>query len=284
VIEAAVRWALNVPFATLRDWRNERRFRQRHLEPVYSGVYPTFEAAIASLPKEIFVGFDDETFPDFYLEYHFGLNPYDYPMLFWLKKIYRPGTNIFDFGGGIGQCRYAYEPFLELTEQLGGAHWTVCDLPAFVKRGGEIAAEKGVTDLHFTSDFKQASEAGVFITNGALQYLPKDLPEMLTDLERLPEHVLINRIPGYDGPGYYTVQNTRHRSYTPYRIINREAFRAGMAALGYRQEDNWGVPRKLHVNFHPECDVEKYQGFYFRLDTSANSVGMTRQAALSAAE
>lgn len=264
MIKALARWALTVPIDRLRDLRNERRFRNNHVEPAYSGVYPSYEAAIQSLPKDATVGFDNAAFPDFYLNYHFGLNPYDYPVLFWLQKIYQPGYSIFDFGGGIGQCRYAYEPFLQLTQRMSASPWIVCDLPAFVKRGSEIAAEKGVANLQFTSDLKKASEADVFVTNGALQYLPKDLPELLIELERAPEHVLINRIPGYDGPAYYTIQSTRHRTYTPYRIINLQAFRDGMSALGYRQEDQWEVPRTLHVNFRPECDVRKYQGFYFR--------------------
>jgi putative methyltransferase (TIGR04325 family) len=272
VIEALVRRGVRLLSVRARDTWNERSFHRFGLEPVYSGVYPTHEAAVQAVPKGGFVGFDDPSIPDFYLHYHFGLNPSDYPVLFWLGKIIQPGKDVFDFGGGVGQCRYAYEPYLLPTgHSLSAARWVVCDLPAFVERGKEVAAEKGISGLRFTTDFQTASESPIFLTNGALQFMHQDLSELLAGLDRLPEHVLVNRVPAYDGPEYFTVQRSRHRSYTPYRVMNRDAFSQRMRALGYRREDTWEVPRTLHVNFRPEYDVAKYQGFYFRREIHAIS-------------
>jgi len=264
--EASPRWMgllKNIPgwlYGNVRDFVNERRFRQLDGNPMYSGIYPTYEAATLGMPKHGGTGFDDAAAVDFFLHHHEDLNQFDYPVLFWLEKTYRPGDAIFDFGGGLGQCRYAYRPYLPLIEE---APWTVCDVPSLVEKGRELARQRGAAQLHFTTDLKNAAETSIFLTNGALQYLHADLPELLRPLDRLPEHVIVNRIPVYTGEAYYTVQRTRHRSYTPYRIVNRDQFVAAMADLGYQLVDSWEVQRSVYVNFHPERYVPSYGGFYF---------------------
>ncbi len=267
--------------ATARDLRNERRFHRHDDEPVYSGIYPTYEAALQAIPKGEAVGFDDASIPDFYLNHHFVLNQHDYPVLFWIGRILRPGVTIFDLGGGLGQCWYSYTPYLPT---LAGCRWIVCDLPAFVKQGTDLALQHSASGLSFTSELQPAAEAAIFVTNGALQYMRSDLPELLATLAHMPEHILINRVPMYDGESYYTIQRTRHSTYTPYRVPNREAFCQGMRLLGYREQDRWEVPRNLHVNFQPKYDVAKYQGFYFQKSkersSDKSSAGRTAQPAL----
>ena len=260
MFEQIARKTFKAATGTARDLLNERRFHHNDDEPVYSGIYPTYEAAIRAIPHGTAIGFDSASVPAFYLNHHFVLNQNDYPVLFWLGKILHPGAAIFDFGGGLGQCWYSYEPYLPVLDQ---ANWIVCDLPAFVKQGQELARQQGVADLLFTSDIEKCAGAAVFMSNGALQYVPEDLPALLSKLAKPPEHILINRVPMYDGEGYYTIQRTRHNSYAPYRVMNREELCRGMRLLGYREQDSWEVSRTLHVNFQPEYDVEKYYGFYF---------------------
>ena len=244
-----------------RDLLNERRFHRYDDEPVYSGIYPTYQAAIQAIPQGTAIGFDDAAVPELYLNHHFVLNQNDYPVLFWLAKILKPGSATFDFGGGLGQCWYSYEPYLSVLNQT---QWIVCDLPAFDKQGQELARQQGATDLLFTSDLQNCADAGVFMGNGALQYAADDLPGLLSKLVMPPEHVLINRVPMYDGEGYYTIQRTRHNSYAPHRVMNRKELCRGMLQIGYQEEDSWEISRTLHVNLRPGNDVTKYQGFYFR--------------------
>jgi putative methyltransferase (TIGR04325 family) len=244
----------------VRDFVNERRFHRPGGDPVYSGMYPTYDAAFQSMPGHGIAGFDDSSAVNFFLNHHFDLNQFDYPVLYWLGRIYRPGDSIFDFGGGLGQCRYAYQPYLDLSES---SRWLVCDVPALVAKGKELAAERSQNNLHFTTELQDASATTLFLSNGALQYLHADLPELLKTVAILPEHILINRIPAFDGQAYYTVQRTRHGSYTPYRIVNKKTFISGIEFLGYRLRDTWEVQRSLYVNFHPESYVPTYAGFFF---------------------
>jgi len=212
------------------------------------------------MPKVALAGFNNDVASNFYLHHHGDLNQFDYPVLFWTMRVYRPGDHIFDFGGGLGQCRYAYDAYIPIQ---GGSHWVVCDVPALAAKGAEIAAGRNQGDLHFTTDFKDAARARILITNGNLQYIPEDFPALLAALSSRPVHLLINRIPAYEGEAFYTVQRTRHRSYTPCRGVNREAFAGAIKALGYRLIDSWEVNRSLYVNFQPKYYVPTYRGFYF---------------------
>ena len=261
MLEQIARAVFKAASGTARDLLNERRFHRYDDEPVYSGVYSTYEAAIRAIPQGATIGFDEPAVPDFYLNHHFVLNQNDYPELFWLAKLLRPGSVIFDFGGGLGQCWYSYAPYLPMLEQV---RWIVCDLPAFVKQGQVLARQQSATELQFTSDLQVAKEAGIFMSNGALQYLADDLPALLSKLANAPDHILINRVPMHDGESFFTIQRTRHKSYAPYRVMNREEFLRGMRLLGYREQDSWEVSRTLHVNFRSGYDVKKYHGFYFR--------------------
>jgi putative methyltransferase (TIGR04325 family) len=284
VLERLAKKVFRAASGTARDLFNERRFHRFDDEPVYSGIYRTYDAAIQAVPRGAAIGFDDASVPGFYLDHHFVLNPNDYPVLFWLAKILKPGSAIFDFGGGLGQCWYSYEPYLQVLDQ---ARWIVCDLPAFVRQGQELAREQAATDLQFTSDLDRSADAAIFMSNGALQYMADDLPTLLGKLRKAPDHVVINRVPMYDGEAYYTIQRTRHNSYAPYRIMNREEFCRGMRLLGYREQDRWEVSRTLHVNFQPVYDVKKYQGFYFRkaqgrsADRSTDKEAVVRNRILS---
>jgi putative methyltransferase (TIGR04325 family) len=87
---------------------------------------------------------------------------------------------------------------------------------------------------------------------------------MLAGLEELPHHILINRVPLYDGEAYYTVQRSRH-SYVVYKVMNLAAFIRGMEELGYEKVDQWYLSRFLRIPFHPQSFVANYWGFYFRL-------------------
>jgi putative methyltransferase (TIGR04325 family) len=245
---------------TLRDAYTSRYFYKQHNGTRYRGVYGSYDEAAAALPKGKLHGFADESVPEYYEKYLQAFNPGDYPILFWMQQKLAPGSTVFDFGGGLGQCFYAYQDLMKFPD---GMSWRVCDVDALVKRGQDVAQKRKVENLHFTTDRQEASGATFFLTNGTLQYVPEHVSEILSNLAELPQHVLVNRVPMYDGKGYYTVQSSPH-SFSPYRIFNHREFIDQVSGLGYEFVSDWTLPRSLHVQFHPELYVNNYRGLYFR--------------------
>jgi putative methyltransferase (TIGR04325 family) len=243
-----------------RDVYTYRYFNDPRKAPRYRGIYPTYRAAVEALPKGKLQGFDLESVPEYFLKNELALNPGDYPVLFWLSQIVKAGSRVFDFGGGLGQCYYAYQKFLQFPPEI---RWTVCDVESFLCRGPELAREREINNLFFTADPQQADGVQLFLSTGALHYIEPDLSEILGRLEALPQHILINRVPMYSGEPYYTKQNAYH-SYSVNKVMNESRFVRGIQDLGYQQVDAWKLPRTLHVPFHPDRFVANYRGFYFR--------------------
>jgi putative methyltransferase (TIGR04325 family) len=252
---------LKAIFGAARDVYTYRYFNDPRKAPRYRGVYPTYRVAEKALPRGKVKGFNAEAVPDFFLKTAFTLNPADYPVLFWLSQILQPGAKVFDLGGGLGQCYYTYQSFLEFPPEI---RWMVWDVESLLNRGRALAAEQKITRLSFTSDLQEADGALILLSNGALHYLESDLSEMLGPLAALPHHILINRVPMYAGDPYYTQQNTHH-SYSVNKVMNESQFVRRLENLKYEQVDAWKLPRTLHVPFHPERFVENFRGFYFRL-------------------
>jgi putative methyltransferase (TIGR04325 family) len=245
-------------------------FRNSDQAVRYRGVYPTLGAATAALPAGRLEGFDSGDLTDYFLEVHFSLDASDYPILLWLSQILPSGHRVFDLGGGLGQCCYVYQKYIPFPADV---RWLVCDVQAFDRRGREIASERKADFLCFTDNWQEADGFPIYLTNGTLQYLEPDLAEILRELRSKPQHVLVNRVPMYDGEPYYTVQRGRHlcncpAHYFPYKVMNTGRFIRGMEEIGYEKVDQWNLPRALHVPLHPQQYVSNYKGFYFVLSES----------------
>jgi putative methyltransferase (TIGR04325 family) len=246
--------------SSARDLYDYWSFTRNSANHRFRGVYDSYRAAQAGSPAKGLQGFDHQSVAEYFVDTHFVFNPSDYAILFWLSQILRPGQMLFDFGGGVGQCFYLYQNFLRLPE---GFRWLVCDVEALAQRGAQVAQEKKAA-VEFTTRFSDAASASVFFTAGALHYIEADLSEMLSELPGLPAHVLINRVPMYEGETYFTVQHSDH-SFVPNKVMNMSGFVRGMEDLGYEKVDQWYLPRTLKIPFHPERFVSSYRGFYFRL-------------------
>jgi putative methyltransferase (TIGR04325 family) len=244
----------------LRDVYTARHFYNPQKGPRYRGVFSSFDAAAAALPKGELHGFEDDSVPEYFEKHLLAFNPGDYPIVFWMQQGLRPDSTVFDFGGGLGQCFYAYQELMQFPARV---NWLVCDMESLVKRGRDLAERRNAENLHFTTDRQEATGASFFLTNGTLQYVPEDLSEILRKLQALPQHILVNRVPMYDGKPYYTVQSSAH-SFSVYKIFNRQQFTQKIETLGYELVGSWNLPRSLHVQFHPELYVTNYQGLYFR--------------------
>jgi putative methyltransferase (TIGR04325 family) len=103
---------------------------------------------------------------------------------------------------------------------------------------------------------------------GALQYCEEPLTSLLHRIGNLPRHLIVNKMPMYDGETFVTVQSTG-RAFHAYRIYNRAEFVGEVTALGYRVVDDW-TNRETHceIPFTKGRDIDAYSGYYFIRDAS----------------
>jgi putative methyltransferase (TIGR04325 family) len=187
-------------------------------------------------------------------------NQSDYAVLFWLKDIFDEHSFVFDFGGHVGVSYHGWRNYLAYRP---GMRWLVHDVPAIVQVGAELARERPCPGLAFTSDIADGRGCTIFLAAGSLQYVDESLPSLLARMGSLPHHLIVNKMPMYDGEAFVTVQSTG-RAFHPYRIYNRAAFVTDVAALGYRVVDEW-TNRETHceIPFTRGRDIEAYSGYYF---------------------
>src|SRR5262245_47101503 len=79
----------------------------------FSGVFRTFAEATASAPPNQKIGYDHDELADLYADRHFKVLPSDYPVLFWLERVFRNASTLFDFGGHLGIQYNSYQKYLE---------------------------------------------------------------------------------------------------------------------------------------------------------------------------
>lgn len=229
----------------------------------FRGVYASFVEAEASVPAHERVGYDHAALAGLYRHRMEKANQSDYAVLFWLKGILDASSFVFDFGGHVGVSYHGWRSYLDYQP---GMRWLVHDMPAIVTVGAELAAARPSAGLAFTSEVTDARGCSIFLAAGSLQYVEESLPAMLTRIGPLPRHLIVNKLPMYDGDSFVTVQSTG-RAFHPYRIYNRAAFVAELTELGYRVVDDW-CNREQHceIPFTRGRDIDAYSGYYFVRD------------------
>src|SRR4029450_5996031 len=91
---------------------------------------------------------------------------WDYPVLYWLKRLSPEIDRVIDAGGPIGVKYRAFAPYLELDR----IDWVVYDLPAQVRAGRAEARPEDKT-LSFVERLEDAPPAGVLLGSGRLATL-----------------------------------------------------------------------------------------------------------------
>jgi putative methyltransferase (TIGR04325 family) len=253
----------------IRGWQArsyEHFFESAEAFGFFRGVFDTFEQAVGTAPHNRPIGFDLPEAARMYDDRHDQVFAYDYPVLFWLTSILGRDARevqIFDFGGHVGLQFYGYQKVLPFPP---GLRWRVCDMPAVVEQGRALATQRGVTDrLSFTTSIADADGADVFIAAGSLQFVQSpSLGQSLERLARKPTHLLLNKIPLRDGPGFVTLQNAGTAFVAQY-VFERRAFVDDLTRLGYEVVDRWeDRVHSCHVPFHPDKAVPHYSGLYLR--------------------
>jgi putative methyltransferase (TIGR04325 family) len=187
--------------------------------------------------------------------------PSDYPVLFWLNRIkLSEGLKLFDFGGGIGQTCYQYSRYLQ-TARL--AQWTVMDLPDVIA-GRDVAMEKRISTLKFTSSLRDCIGSNVFLAAGSLHYWERPLADLADALGGFPDHVFINRSPTRQkGQSFVSIQRGAYWAL-PCLVRSAEELENEFGQLGYELVDKWSVLEKtLEFPLLPDY-VAPYAGFYLR--------------------
>jgi len=240
----------------------ERSFAQRP-RGRFRGVYPSFAVAERSIPAGSRVGYDHDELAGLYRHRMHKANQSDYGVLFWLRGILEPGTFVFDFGGHVGVSYHGWRSYLGYPK---GTRWLVHDVPAIIKVGAELAGEGDSPGLEFTSDVEDARGCDVFLSAGALQYVDEPLPSILARIGSRPRHVILNKMPLYDGESFVTVQSTG-RAFHAYRIYNRKELVKSVTDLGYRVVDDWENREQFcTIPFTRGRDIDAYSGYYFVRD------------------
>ncbi len=227
------------------------------------GVYPSFAAASQAAPDTKPLGYDNAGPAQMYEERLDRLVPSDYPVMFWLSRLFGEGARrIYDFGGHIGVAYYAYQKYFDFPKDVS---WTVYDVPAVIDAGRALAKRRGAPDnLNFTGKVSDASGADIFLAAGSLQYLESPtLGEMLDSLSDKPQSVLVNKTPLTQRETFVTLQNIG-TAYCPYILFNEEQFKAPLLACGYRVRDRWeNADHTCELPLHPEYTLRHYTGLLF---------------------
>ncbi len=240
----------------------ERTFARRAPNR-FRGVYASFAEAERSIPAGARVGYDHAELAGLYRHRMEKANQSDYSVLFWLRGILAPGSFVFDFGGHVGVSYHGWRRYLGYPP---GTRWLVQDVAAIIKVGAELAAERDSPGLAFTTEVADARGCDVFFSAGALQYVDEPLPSILARIGSRPRHVILNKMPVYDGESFVTVQSTG-RAFHPYRIDNRAGLVTSVTDLGYRMVDDWADREcSCTIPFTRGRDIEAYSGFYFVRD------------------
>ncbi len=241
--------------------RYDRLFARATGMNLFRGVYADFGAALAAVPGTKPIGYDTPETGSMYKERQTQVVASDYAPMFWLRGLLEPGTRVLDFGGHVGIAYLAYRRYFPFP---AGLAWTVCDVPAVVEAGRQVAAAGKAPGLTFVSDFRDVVGADVLIAFGSLQYLgPVQLPTMLAHFKDKPRHLVINKLPVHDDKAFVTLQNMS-AAFCPYQVFNRAAFVAGILAHGYELVDSWTTSESLYIPYPPGHNVPRYSGFYFR--------------------
>ena len=232
------------------------------------GIYASFDEALQAVPRGKNGGYSQpeigqsSSVAQLTAASEIGtLDPIDYPILLWLKSAFIDSNSVVDLGGNVGLAYYAYQKYLQYPHDL---NWLVCEIPEIVKAGQEIATQKNIDNLHFTSNLDLGDGCDILLTCGALQYIEQSLAEIVSNFSEKPTHILTNHVPFCDNKSFITLQNISY-TFCPYKIQNKIEFISGLNHLGYELIDTWKINRNCIIPFHADCFVSAYYGFYFCL-------------------
>ena len=247
----------------------------------YFGVYGTFGEARARLPQN--PGFDTAALAPEYVNVRTQrVFEYDYPMIRWLERAFQAGaTSVLDIGGSVGVHFYSYGKYLKMPAAL---NWRVVEVPEMVSIGQALATKSGAVALSFSTDLAEAMSSArreIWISAGAIQYFEDAHPARLLEQCRTrPTHILLNKLPLYDGEDFVTTQSIGEGSFSPVHVYNKTDFIRSIERMGYVLCDGWDVhERAMHIPCDPEHSFSAFSGLYFLRHSRGGDSNENRWAA-----
>jgi putative methyltransferase (TIGR04325 family) len=229
----------------------------------YRGVFNSFEEALATAPKNIPVGFDHAQFAGYYKWLAEAPRAGDYPTMFWLREVLKSGSRVFDFGGNVGVTFFAWQNHIDYPSDI---HWMVEDVSSILDAGRAFVKERGETRVQFTDRFEDADGYDILLSCGCLQFVEPTLGTLLSSLQDLPRHIIINRLPLHASNECVTLQNIRWQ-LSAYHVFQYDHFVSELEALGYTLVDLWSDgDSNCWIPFYPEYSLESFSGLYLRRD------------------
>ncbi len=170
---------------------------------------------------------------------------WDYPVIFWLNKIFEQKFDTYDlhdFGGNVGNHFYNYSKYINIENNI--KNWRVIELPNMID-AGKILKDllNPRPTLSFDSLENSHSEGcQVFLASSSLQYFKGDwIDKILLNYDNLPDFVIINRTPfSEEDHSIFTIQNGGTATYVNRIIPFKELDR--LETLGYKLVDDWFDP------------------------------------------
>jgi putative methyltransferase (TIGR04325 family) len=230
-------------------------------QPEFLGAYPDFDTARANIPRRWKPTYNDPDVALFAFEWMCKMRVFDYPVLFWLDRLSKPGTRVVDAGGNLGVKHIAFSTYMD----LGKLDWAVYELEETVRLGRKMQAEGRVPEaIRFFDRLDEVGQVDLFICSGLLQYLDTPFPEFVARLPNRPEHILLNKVATREGPMVVTLQRIGP-GRVPYQIRQRETFEAELDQIGYDIVDQWEIPSLAHViDTHPDLGSSASRGYLLR--------------------
>jgi putative methyltransferase (TIGR04325 family) len=237
------------------------RFRALRGEPVrFRGAFASYDEALANIRPGRLAGYDHDSVAPVSLDFMQERAPWDYPVLYWLRRLAPEIRCLVDAGGHVGVKYRAFAPYLDLDR----LQWVIYDLPALVRAGRAQLRPQDRT-LSFVDRIEDAPPADVLLASGLLPYLREPFGELVGRLRSRPRHVLLNKVVTRDGPTVVTLENFG-MAEVPYQMRNVREVPAALETLGYEIVDEWTIEQLAHrIQTHPELGRCTYRGYAARL-------------------
>lgn len=233
------------------------RFRALRRENVrFRGAFASSDEAVAHVRPDMLAGYDHDRVTPVSREVMQQVPLWDYPILYWLKRLAPEIARLVDAGGHIGVKYRGFGPYLD----LGRLDWIVYDLPALVKAGRAETRPQDRT-LSFVERIEDAPVADVLLASGLMPYLNEPLADLVRRMRAPPRHILLNKVVTRDGPTVVTPENFGVAE-VPYHIRNIDEVPAALDTLGYDIIDSWTIDSLEHrIQTHPELGRATYRGY-----------------------
>ncbi|MFT6070476.1 MAG: putative methyltransferase (TIGR04325 family) [Bacteriovoracaceae bacterium] len=245
----------------LRIKKYDKKFLKNKDLNLFRGVFPSFKEAEEAIPSSDKSGYDNEESAKMYKHLCHKVFPSDYPKMFWLNKILKEGSKLYDLGGHIGIKYYSYQSFFEYPNEF---KWTVYDVEAVRNEGRSYASSVGAGKIDFSDTIDNFDGYDVLFVSGSLQYIDFDLAKSIESKSNPPKYILLS-IPLTNEKTFYTVNNIG-TAFCVYVLRNDKEFIASFEALGYTVKDRWNIPGKIcEIPFYPNYSIEGYKGILLEL-------------------